>query len=282
MRRPIGIFDSGLGGLTVVRAVRPRLPAESIVYFGDTARVPYGIKSGRTVTRFATEDCEFLLRHDPKFIVAACNTASAAALPALEERFAVPLCGVIEPGAAEAVGVCRGRPIGVIGTEATVGSGVYGRAILALAPEVTVVERACPLLVPLVEEGRTSQDPLVRLALREYLAPLAEAGVGTVVLGCTHYPLLAGAIAEVLGPGVTLVDSAEAVALEVASRLAADGAAETHGPGEVRFIVSDNPERFRQVGARFLGEPVGSVSEVTPEDFYAGSHATPAGAEEAS
>ncbi len=280
--RPIGIFDSGLGGLTVVRAIRRRLPAESIVYFGDTARVPYGIKSGRTVTRFATEDCEFLLRHDPKFIVAACNTASAAALPALEERFAVPLCGVIEPGAAEAVGVCRGRPIGVIGTEATVGSGVYGRAILALAPEVTVVERACPLLVPLVEEGRTSQDPLVRLALREYLAPLAEAGVGTVVLGCTHYPLLAGAIAEVLGPGVTLVDSAEAVALEVASRLAADGAAETHGAGEVRFVVSDNPERFRQVGARFLGEPVGSVWEVTPEDFYAGSHAAPAGAEEAS
>ncbi|HUU90666.1 MAG TPA: glutamate racemase [Phycisphaerae bacterium] len=282
MSRPIGIFDSGLGGLTVVRAIRRHLPAESIVYFGDTARVPYGIKSGRTVTRFAAEDCEFLVRHDPKFIVAACNTASAAALPALQERFAVPLCGVIEPGAAEAVRVGRARPIGIIATEATVASGAYRRAILALAPDAALVEQACPLLVPLVEEGRSPGDRLVRLALEEYLAPLGQAGVGTVVLGCTHYPLLADAIAEVLGPDVALVDSAEAVAREVASRLAAQGAAEADGPGEDRFFVSDNPERFREVGARFLGEPVKAVSQVTPEEFFAESHVTAAGAEDVS
>ncbi len=279
--RPIGIFDSGLGGLTVVRAIRRRLPAESIIYFGDTARVPYGIKSGRTVTRFATEDCRFLCRHDPKFIVAACNTASAAALPALEERFPMPVCGVIEPGAAEAVRVSGGRPIGVIATEATVASGAYRRAILALAPDATLIEQACPLLVPLVEEGRSAGDRIVRLALRQYLAPMQEADVATLVLGCTHYPLLGEAIAEVLGPGVRLVDSAEAVAHEVASRLAAEGATETGGPGEVRFFVSDNPQRFRDVGARFLGEPIGSVSLVAPEDFFAASAVTPAGAEDA-
>ena len=282
MSRPIGIFDSGLGGLTVVRAIRRRLPAESIVYFGDTARVPYGIKSGRTVTRFAVEDCEFLCRHDPKFIVAACNTASAAALAALEERFTMPLCGVIEPGAAEAVSVSRGRPIGVMATEATVASGAYRRAILGMAPDATLVEQACPLLVPLVEEGRLPGDRLVDLALREYLAPLKEAGVGTVVLGCTHYPLLGDAIAGVLGSGVALVDSAEAVAREVAARLAAQGLAEADGPGDVRFFVSDNPERFRDVGERFLGQAIPSVSQVAPEDFFAASHAAPAGAEDVS
>jgi len=280
--RPIGIFDSGLGGLTVVRAIRRRLPAESIVYFGDTARVPYGIKSGRTVTRFAVEDCEFLCRHDPKFIVAACNTASAAALAALEERFTMPLCGVIEPGAAEAVSVSRGRPIGIMATEATVASGAYRRAILGMAPDATLVEQACPLLVPLVEEGRLPGDRLVDLALREYLAPLKEAGVGTVVLGCTHYPLLGDAIAGVLGSGVALVDSAEAVAREVAARLAAQGLAEADGPGDVRFFVSDNPERFRDVGERFLGQAIPLVSQVAPEDFFAASHAAPAGAEDVS
>lgn len=280
--RPIGIFDSGLGGLTVVRAIRRRLPAESIVYFGDTARVPYGIKSGRTVTRFAIEDCEFLCRHDPKFIVVACNTASAAALAAIEERFTMPLCGVIEPGAAEAVRAGGGRPIGVIATEATVASGAYRRAILGLAPDATLLEQACPLLVPLVEEGRSAGDRIVRLALRQYLAPMQEAHVATLVLGCTHYPLLGDAIADILGPGVHLVDSAEAVAGEVASKLAADGAAETGGPGDVRFFVSDNPQRFRDVGTRFLGEPIGSVSLVAPEDFFAASPVTPARVEDVS
>ena len=265
MDGPIGVFDSGLGGLTVVRAVRRRLPAEAIVYFGDTARVPYGIKSGPTVTRFAMEACSFLLQHGPKCIVAACNTASATALPALADHIHVPLCGVIEPGAAQAVAVADGRPIGVIATEATVASGAYRRAIHRLQPDATVLEHACPLLVPLVEEGRPPDDPIVRLALREYLAPLAAAGVGTVVLGCTHYPLLAGAMADVLGPDVTLVDSAEAVAARVAERLEADGHLAAAGRGNTRFFVSDHPDRFRIVGSRFLGTPAEPVTLVPPE-----------------
>jgi len=277
MVQPIGIFDSGLGGLTVVRAIRRRLPAESLVYFGDTARVPYGIKSGRTVARFAVEDCEFLCRFDPKFIVVACNTASAAAMPVLKERFRQPMTGVIEPGARVAAAASDGRPIGVIATESTIASGAYRRAILSHLPSARLVEKACPLLVPLVEEGRDPHDRLVRAALEEYLAPLAEAKVGSVVLGCTHYPLLAEAMADVLGPDVVLVDSAEAVAEEVAHRLAgrpskASGSSDNllapSGPAEARFFVSDNPERFQAVGRRFLGQTIAAVSLVSPDEFF--------------
>jgi len=269
MDRPIGIFDSGLGGLTVVRAIRRRLPAERLVYFGDTARVPYGIKSPPTVTRFAAEACALLCRHDPKFLVAACNTVSATAVPALADRFGVPLCGVIEPGAEAAARASGGRPIGVIATEATVASGAYRRAIQRLVPGAPVIQKACPLLVPIVEEGRTGADPIVRAVLAEYLEPLVRAGVGTVVLGCTHYPLLGDAVAEYLGPDVRLIDSAEAVAERVADRLAADGllADEASGRGAVRFFVSDNPDRFREVGGRFLGEPVEPVTLVPPEEL---------------
>ena len=269
MDRPIGIFDSGLGGLTVVRAVRRRLPAEAIVYFGDTARVPYGIKSARTVTRFAAEACGLLARHDPKCIVAACNTASAAALPALADRFDVPIHGVIEPGVEQALATCPVGPIGVIATEATVASGAYRRAIRRRDPDVRVVERACPLLVPIVEEGRSPDDPIVRAVLAEYLAPLAEAGVGTVVLGCTHYPLLEAAIAAVLGPDVPLVDSAEAVAERVAGCLRADGRLADGPAGGWQFFVSDNPDRFREVGGRFLGQPAEPVTLVPTESLSA-------------
>jgi len=280
MLRPIGIFDSGLGGLTVVRAIRRRLPAESIVYFGDTARVPYGIKSGRTITRFAAEDCEFLGRYDPKFIVVACNTASAAALPALRKRFETPMCGVIEPGARAAVRSSGDRPVGVIGTEATIASGAYREAIERLLPGVRLVEKACPLLVSLVEEGRRSDDAIVRAVLEEYLGPMREAGVGSLVLGCTHYPLLRDAIAATLGPGVALVDSAEAVAEEVAAALAEAGLLAPRGPGALRFFVSDNPERCREVGCRFLGEAIDAVSLVSPESFFAGVRGTVTRSEE--
>ena len=270
MGQPIGIFDSGLGGLSVVRAIRSLLPAESIVYFGDTARVPYGTKSGETVARFAGEDCEFLCRHDPKFIVVACNTASAAALPVLSRRFRQPILGVIEPGACAAADVCDGRPIGIIGTERTIASGAYRRAIQRRLPAARVIEKACPLLVPLVEEGRGPRDPIVRAALAEYLAPLIEAGVGSVVLGCTHYPLVKEAIAQVMGPHVQLVDSAEAVAEEVRYLLTTYNLLEPSGKGELALFVSDNPERFRTVGQRFLAGEILSVSHVLPEDFYAG------------
>ena len=270
MSRPIGIFDSGLGGLTVVRAIRRRLPAESIVYFGDTARVPYGIKSGQTIARFAAEDCDFLCRFDPKLIVVACNTASAAAIPTLRERFPQPITGVIEPGARVAVRQCGGRPIGVIGTEATISSGAYRRAIQRDMPGAWLVEKACPLLVPLVEEGRPPRDRIVQAALQEYLGPLREAGVGSIVLGCTHYPLLKEEITEVVGPDVTLVDSAEAVAAEVALLLEAERLLAAAATGTMRFFVSDNPDRFRKVGCRFLGEEIGAVTLVPPEDFFPG------------
>jgi glutamate racemase len=268
MGRPIGIFDSGLGGLTVVRAIRRLLPAESIVYFGDTARVPYGTKSGETVARFACEDCEFLCRYDPKFIIVACNTASAAALPTLSRRFRLPVLGVIEPGARAAEAVCDGRPIGILGTERTIASGAYRRALQRRLPGATLVERACPLLVPLVEEGRGPADAIVRAVLAEYLRPMLEAKVGSVVLGCTHYPLLAEGIAAVLGPEVRLVDSAEAVADEVAYLLTTYGLREAAGTGDLRLFVSDNPERFQAVGRRFLGEDIPPVTHVSPEDFF--------------
>jgi len=271
MGQPIGIFDSGLGGLTVVRAIRDRLPAESIVYFGDTARVPYGTKSGETVARFACEDCEFLCRYDPKFIVVACNTASAAALPALSRRFRLPILGVIEPGARAAEAVGDGRPIGILGTERTIASGAYRRAIERRLPGTRLVERACPLLVPLVEEGRGPGDPIVRAALAEYLQPMVEAGVGAVVLGCTHYPLLKDGFAEALGPGVRLVDSAEAVADEVAYLLTTYGLREPSGRGDLRLLVSDNPERFQAVGRWFLGDEMPPVTHVSPEDFFGGA-----------
>jgi glutamate racemase len=282
MSRPIGIFDSGLGGLTVVRAIRRLLPTEAIVYFGDTARVPYGIKSGQTIARFAAEDCEFLCRFDPKFIVVACNTASAAAIPSLQQRFPQPITGVIEPGARAAAHQSRGRPIGVIGTEATVASGAYRRAIQREMPGVWLVEKACPLLVPLVEEGRPPGDRIVRAVLDEYLTPLREAGVGSIVLGCTHYPLLKDDIAEVVGLDVALVDSAEAVAAEVARRLETERLQAAPGRGEMRFFVSDNPDRFRQIGCRFLGEEIAAVTLVSPEDFFSGPNvARPAVAQEA-
>jgi glutamate racemase len=271
MRRPIGVFDSGLGGLTVVRALRRLLPGESLVYFGDTARVPYGTKSGATITRFAIEDCEFLCRHRPKFIIVACNTASAAALPALRERFDVPLCGVIEPGAQAAVRFSGERPIGVIGTEATIGSGAYREAIHRLRPGAQLVEKACPLLVSAVEEGRGNDDRIVRAILEEYLEPMRRAAVGSLVLGCTHYPLLKEAIGQAVGPDVALVDSADAVAEEVARQLAQAGLLAPQGPGTMEFFVSDNPARFREVGRRFLGEPIDPVSPVPPETFFADS-----------
>jgi glutamate racemase len=276
MGLPIGIFDSGLGGLTVVRAIRRRLPNESVVYFGDTARVPYGIKSGDTIIRFAAEDCEFLGRYDPKFIIVACNTASAVALPSLSRRFRQPILGVIEPGARAAAEVCGDRPIGILGTEATISSGAYRRAIERRIPGATVIERACPLLVPLVEEGRRPDDPLVRLAVAEYLAPLQAADVGSVVLGCTHYPLLKEAFADVLGPDVALVDSAEAVADEVAYLLSSYRMLESSGDAVQRFFVSDNPDRFRDVGRRFLGEDLAHVTLVSQDEFLKAPKRMPA------
>jgi len=263
---PIAVFDSGLGGLTVVRQLMRRLPNESIVYFGDTARVPYGIKSAETITRFVEEDIEFLQRFEPKLIIAACNTASAAALPRLTGRCGVPLCGVLEPGAAAAVRKTRNGRVGVIGTEATIASGSYTVSITRLNPTIQVFTQACPLLVPIVEEGRSSASAVVLMVLAEYLEPLKKARVDTIVLGCTHYPLLKGAIREVMGPGVQIVDSARETARVAAELLQGiDALNAPCGPVQHRFFASDHPERFARLGERFLGEPIGPVQLVQPE-----------------
>ncbi|MCK4341241.1 MAG: glutamate racemase [Phycisphaerae bacterium] len=265
---PIAVFDSGLGGLSVVRHLRQILPREDLVYFGDTARVPYGIKSRPTVAQFALETAGFLLSFEPKLIVAACNTASALAMDDLRRELPVPVIGVVEPGARAAVRLAEGDPLAVIGTEATIGSEAYRRAIRALAPEQPVVPKACPLFVPLVEEGRDCNDPIVKLTVETYLAPLRAQHVKVVVLGCTHYPLLRDAIGSYLGPEVHIVDSGRETSLAVRQHLREHGGLSTDGtPGSMRCYVSDNPQRFEQVGSRFLTEAIEYVELVEPERY---------------
>ena len=265
---PIAVFDSGLGGLSVVRHLRQILPRENIVYFGDSARIPYGTKTRRTVAQFALETSGFLLQFEPKLIVAACNTASSLALDELERELPVPVIGVVEPGARAAAQLAQGRPIAVIGTEATIGSDAYRKAIRAISPEQPVLAQACPLFVPLVEEGRDSADPLVRLAVWEYLAPLRAQQPAVLVLACTHYPLLRDAIAAYLGPSVAIVDSGRETSLAVQRHLVRhDFLSPTDTPGTMHCYVSDNPSRFRQVGSRFLNEPIEHVELVEAERY---------------
>jgi glutamate racemase len=255
----IGIFDSGVGGLTVQRAILEALPGLDTVYLGDTARVPYGTKSPDVVTQYSIRNARLLVEQDVEMLVVACNTASAVALPALRAAFDIPVLGVVEPGARAAARATRTGRVGVLGTQSTVASGAYQRALAELIPGVVVTARACPLFVPLAEEGWTSaDDEVVRLVARRYLAPVREAGVDTVVLGCTHYPLLAAAIAAEL-PGVILVDSAAAVAAEVAGRFPA---AVRTGTASHAFFVTDTPDRFLAVAPRFLGRPVASALHV--------------------
>ncbi len=258
-RRPIGVFDSGIGGLTVVRELERQLPHESLIYFGDTARVPYGNKSPETVRRFSREILDFLLSRDVKLVVVACNTATAHALTELQRVSPVPVEGVIEPGARAAVGATKTGRIGIIGTAGTVASGAYERAIKDADGKVVVTSRACPLFVPLVEEGWLDH-PATRLIAQEYLAPLESHHIDTLVLGCTHYPLLKPLLADVLGPAVALIDSAEQTAAAVGRELAASTLrAPAAQEGHVHFVVSDDPQRFVKVGRRFLGERVKDV-----------------------
>ena len=266
--RPIGVFDSGIGGLTVVREILRQLPAEHVLYFGDSARVPYGNKSVETVTRFSIESTHFLLRHGVKFLVIACNTASALAMTALQRRFAVPMIGVITPGARAAVRRTSNRRIGVIGTTGTINSGAYVKAIADLDPACSVEGAACPLFVPLAEEGWTEGDVPRRIA-EIYLEPLIKTGVDSVILGCTHYPILRGVIADVLGPKITLIDTAESTIAEVRERLDAGHLLrpdDSGRPGGRRFFLSDIPVRFREIGGRFLGEEIESLTWVEQSD----------------
>ncbi len=258
--RAIGIFDSGVGGLTVLKEVARLLPQEELFYVGDTARVPYGTKSPETVRRYAVESAGFLAQQGVKMLVVACNTASAVAVNELASQFQIPVIGVIEPGSRRAATLTTNRRVGVIGTEGTIKSGAYARAIKSDDPAIEVVSAACPLFVPLAEEG-WHEHRVAEIAAGEYLAPLLDAGVDTLVLGCTHYPMLKKTLRTILGDGIQLVDSAEETAKVVVDTLPSVGANQA-GKGSVRFFVTDVPDRFSRVGSAFLGRNLEFVEQV--------------------
>ena len=256
--RAIGVFDSGIGGLTVLKELVEALPAEDFIYLGDTARLPYGTKSNEIIIRYSRENTEFLLAKGIKLLVVACNTASAVALGEIGRDTIVPVVGVIEPGARAAIAASRNGKIGVIGTEATIASSAYTRAIQQLRPGVEIYTRACPLLVPLVEEGWTDNE-IAERTVAYYLESLKASGIDTLLLGCTHYPLLRDLFRRVLGPGVRIVDSATATAAAVNERLNELRLSRPRGMGSQSFFVTETPERFVRVGRRFFGPQVESA-----------------------
>lgn len=263
---PIGIFDSGLGGLTVVKAVQKELPNEKLVYFGDTARIPYGTKGPETILHYAQQIVRFLLKREKvKAVVVACNTSSAWALKDLRKEFDIPILGVIEPGAYAAVNVTRNGKIGVIGTEGTIYSGAYPEAIHELNSHFKVFTKACPLFVPLVEEGKLL-GPLTEAVAREYLRPLLKAGIDTLLLGCTHYPLLKGVLAKVTGKRVKIVDSAEETARSLHRNLETHGVP-MNGRGGSQYYVSDLSRKFKEQAQRFLGRNIAKVEKIFIEKY---------------
>jgi glutamate racemase len=259
--RPIGVFDSGIGGLTVLKALIEKLPGEDFIYLGDTARLPYGTKSNEVILRYSRENSEFLLAKGIKMLVVACNTASAVAVAEISCLTVIPVVGVIEPGAAAAVKASRSGKIGVIGTEATITSGAYTRAIQRLRPRAEIYTRACPLLVPLVEEGWTENE-IAERTVAFYLESLKQSGIDTLLLGCTHYPMLRSLFERVLGPRVRIIDSAGATAAAVSKRLRELGLARAPGRGSQSFFVTETPDRFVRVGRRFIGDRVESAVRI--------------------
>jgi len=263
--RPIGIFDSGIGGLTVLKEICKKLPDESTVYLGDTARVPYGIRSPETVTRYSLENTKFLFSKEVKMIVVACNTASSVSLEAIKDSVPVPFVGVIEPGAKAAVSATGNKKIGVIGTEATIKSNSYARAIMKIDNSIEVFGMACPLFVPLVEEGWT-EGKIAEMIAREYLKEIRRKDIDTLVLGCTHYPLLKGILSEVMGESVSLIDSAIETALEIKKILGDLSLLNNSGGNTIReFYVTDTPDKFKTIGERFLGEPIHHIKKIELE-----------------
>ncbi len=258
----IGVFDSGIGGLTVMKELIARLPNERFLYFGDTARVPYGTKSPETVLRFSRENISFLIEKGVKLVVIACNTASAEALPGLNAELNVPVVGVIDPGIRAALKATKSLRIGVIGTAGTIRSAAYQTGISALEPKADVVAVPCPLLVPLAEEGWVDNEA-ARLIAREYLRAFKDDGIDTLVLGCTHYPLLKGVIAEAVGGGVTLVDSAVETAGEVFDILQRGGLFNDSGGGSFRIYLTDISPSFREVGERFLERSIPDIELIS-------------------
>ena len=255
-QRPIGVFDSGLGGLTAVHSLWRILPEEDLIYFGDTARVPYGGRSRETILKYARQDVRFLRSFDLKAILIACGTVTTTSLDILQAENDLPMVGVVEPTCRRAALVTKNRRVGLIATAASVRSGAYEAALRRLDPEIRVFSRACPLLVPLVENGRVSPgDVVIEAVAREYLAPLKEAGVDTLILGCTHYPLLTDVIGGIIGPGVELVSAGEESAFELKRMLKARGLrADESRRGETVFYVSDRVEDFEQTASLFLQE----------------------------
>ena len=257
--RPIGVFDSGVGGLTVAAALRDLLPGENIFYIGDTARVPYGGKSQQTIERYAVEITGLLLAENAKMIVVACNSASALAIPRLEEMLKIPVIGVIMPGAKAAINATRKKRIGVIGTRATIYSRAYERAIQALNPDVQVISQACPMLVPLIEEGWLD-DPITDQVVRRYLEKLVREDIDTLVLGCTHYPLLTEAIAKFVGPDIKLVDSARNCAVAVKELLKKEKiAAPADNLGKLHVALTDKSDGFLRIAEQALSLQIGDV-----------------------
>lgn len=261
IERPIGVFDSGIGGLTVLKALTAALPNEDFIYLGDTARLPYGTKSNEVIVRYSKENTGFLLARGIKMLVVACNTSSAVALDAISSDTMIPVIGVIEPGARAAVKASRNGKIGVIGTEATIASGAYTRAIQRLSPRAEIYTRACPLLVPLAEEGWTD-NAVAEMTVAHYLESLKQSGIDTLLLGCTHYPLLREMFAKILGARVKIVDSATATAADVRDRLRRLKLARKAGAGSQSFFVTETPDRFVRVGRRFLGPQVESAVRI--------------------
>ncbi len=263
----IGVFDSGVGGLTIVRELLKFLPHESVIYLGDTARVPYGTKSRSTVLKFTTQAIEFFTTKGIKMLLIACNTSSSLALPDLKSEFDFPIYGVIEPGIREALNVTRTGRIGVIGTRATISSNIYQKKLKALNPDVEVFSCPCPLFVPLVEEGWID-DPITYKVARRYLDNLKKEDIDTLILGCTHYPLIKDVIQYVMGKNVALVDSARAFAYEIKEELKKlDLENDSNNNSQYEFYVSDEPEQFKQLGSFFLGKEISSVNRVDLEEY---------------
>ncbi len=259
---PIGVFDSGIGGLTVAKELIKTLPGEDIIYLGDTARVPYGTKSGRTVIAYSRSNTEFLISKGIKLLVVACNTASSVSIPSLRAEFDIPVLGVIEPGAKKAVEVTNKDKIGVIGTPSTINSSAYTKAIENLNPDIEVISKACPLFVPLADEGWVEGEIVERIA-EEYLNPIKDTGIDVLVLGCTHYPLLKNTIQKIVGDEITLVDSAEETASQIKQILVKKGLLnDSKTPSERDFYLTDVSDTFISVAGRFLGEKIDKIEMV--------------------
>ncbi len=265
--RPIGVFDSGLGGLTAVKQLIRFLPKENIVYLGDTARLPYGNKSKRTIIKFSIQNTLYLFKFNVKLIVIACNTSSSFALNELKNNYRIPIIGVIEPGVRKALELTVNKRIGVIGTNATIDSNAYQKRILKADPSIKIFAQSCPLFVPLVEEGWLGEKVTLDI-IRKYLAPLKNKGIDTLILGCTHYPLLKSSIKKIMGPTIKLVDSARQVALS-AKRLLdeKDIVSEHNRKGKAKFFLTDRPYKFKAIAERFLGQKFACVYRVKESDY---------------